>query len=148
MQPLSQVSDALIHHGHLGVPFVQQLLVLGQLAALLQVVTVTSLRDTTSDVKPILNAFLYQTQVMCILPAAPGRVSSAPGLQDQTGLILSGQSAHQGTQSAPSGAGDVLSVNPPTAGSTGKSIRADVSEPIQPDFGTVRVEPLLLPGRL
>lgn len=44
MQSFSQVSDALIHHGHLGVPLVQQLLVLGQLAALLQVMTVTSLR--------------------------------------------------------------------------------------------------------
>lgn len=43
MQSFSQVSDALIHHRHLGVPLVQQLLVLRQLAALLQVVTVTSL---------------------------------------------------------------------------------------------------------
>lgn len=44
MQPFSQVSDALIHHRHLGVPLVQELLVLGQLAALLQVMTVTSLK--------------------------------------------------------------------------------------------------------
>lgn len=49
VQSFSQVSDALIHHGHLGVPLVQQLLVLGQLAALLQVMAVTSLRHTTSQ---------------------------------------------------------------------------------------------------
>lgn len=47
VQSLSQVADALVHHGHLGVPLVQQLLVLGQLAALLQVVTVTSLKHAT-----------------------------------------------------------------------------------------------------
>lgn len=46
VQSFSQVSDALIHHGHLGVPLVQQLLVLGQLAALLQVMAVTSLYET------------------------------------------------------------------------------------------------------
>lgn len=46
MQSFSQVSDALIHYRNLGVPLVQQLLVLGQLAALLQVMTVTSLRHT------------------------------------------------------------------------------------------------------
>lgn len=44
MQAFSQVTDALIHHGHLGVPLVQQLLILGQLAALLQIVPVTSLK--------------------------------------------------------------------------------------------------------
>lgn len=46
MQSFPQVSDALIHHRHLGVPLVQQLLVLGQLAALLQVVAVASLKHT------------------------------------------------------------------------------------------------------
>lgn len=45
MQAFSQVTDALIHHGHLGVPLVQQLLILGQLAALLQIVPVTSLKN-------------------------------------------------------------------------------------------------------
>lgn len=45
MQTLSQVTDALIHHRYLGVPLVQQLLVLGQLAALLQVVTVAGLKN-------------------------------------------------------------------------------------------------------
>lgn len=44
VQSLPQVSNALVHHGHLSIPLVQQLLVLGQLAALLQVMTVTSLR--------------------------------------------------------------------------------------------------------
>lgn len=44
MQAFSQVTDSLIHHGHLGVPLVQQLLILGQLAALLQIVPVTSLK--------------------------------------------------------------------------------------------------------
>lgn len=50
VQSFSQVSDALIHHCHLGVPLVQQLLVLGQLAALLQVVSVASLKRTAAEV--------------------------------------------------------------------------------------------------
>lgn len=44
VQPFSQFSNALIHHCHLGVPLIQQLLVLGQPAALLQVVAITSLK--------------------------------------------------------------------------------------------------------
>lgn len=48
VQAFPQVTDALVHHGHLGVPLVQQLLVLGQLAALLQIVTVTSLKQVKS----------------------------------------------------------------------------------------------------
>lgn len=50
MQSFPQVSDALIHHCHLGIPLVQQLLVLGQLAALLQVMAVTSLKHTALQV--------------------------------------------------------------------------------------------------
>lgn len=141
MQSFSQVSNALIHHGHLDVPLVQQLLVLGQLAALLQVMTVSSLRHTAlqalklhfvkndSDQKS-LNVFIYRTKEvmgMYHLPAAPGRVSSAPGLQDQTELILCGQWVHPGTRLVPpdlvqwSVAEGVLSSNPPTAESTGKN---------------------------
>lgn len=45
VQALSQVFDALVHHSHLGVPLVQQLLVLGQFVALLQVEAVPSLRS-------------------------------------------------------------------------------------------------------
>lgn len=45
MQSLSQVFNALVHHGHLGVPLVKQLFVLGQFVALLQVLTITSLRS-------------------------------------------------------------------------------------------------------
>lgn len=33
------------------------------------------------------------------VPAAPGRVFSAPGLQDRTEQILCGQPAHRGTRS-------------------------------------------------
>ncbi len=64
MQSFSQVSDALIHHRHLGVPLVQQLLVLGQLAALLQVMTVTSLKHTALQV---LDAnFLWPKELECV----------------------------------------------------------------------------------
>lgn len=49
MQSFSQVSDALIHHCHLGVPLVQQLFVLGQLAALLQIMTVAGLKHTAES---------------------------------------------------------------------------------------------------
>lgn len=50
MQSFPQVSDALVHHRHLGVPLVQQILVLGQLAALLQVMAVTSLKHKQEEV--------------------------------------------------------------------------------------------------
>lgn len=43
VQTLAQVSNALVHHCHLGVPLVQQLLVLSQFAALFQVETIASL---------------------------------------------------------------------------------------------------------
>lgn len=49
VQTLPQVSNALVHHRHLGVPLVQQLLVLGQFAALLQVVTIASLKNKTKN---------------------------------------------------------------------------------------------------
>lgn len=144
MQSFSQVSDALIHHRHLGVPLVQQLLVLGQLAALLQVMTVTSLKHTTSQALHILwKRFLTKSTWMCCwkkeimrwwnLPAAPGRVSSVPGLQGPTGVILSGQWVHPGTQGVPpelvqqSAAEGVLFSNPPTAGSTGKTIQKELN---------------------
>lgn len=78
MQAFSQVTDALIHHGHLGVPLVQQLLILGQLAALLQIVPVTSLKnpqnvlltfmisDTQSrQEKVALNIFFSATFLLC-----------------------------------------------------------------------------------
>lgn len=57
MQAFSQVTDALIHHGHLGVPLVQQLLILGQLAALLQIVPVTSLKK-----KVLLTFMIFDTE--------------------------------------------------------------------------------------
>lgn len=44
MQSLPQVPDALVHHRNLGIPLVQQLLILSQLAALLQIMTVTGLK--------------------------------------------------------------------------------------------------------
>lgn len=53
MQSFSQVFDALVHHSHLGVPLVKQFFVLGQFVALLQVLTVTSLRSPVT--KPIKN---------------------------------------------------------------------------------------------
>lgn len=53
MQSFSQVFNALVHHSHLGVPLVKQLFVLGQFVALLQVLTVTSLRSPVT--KPIKN---------------------------------------------------------------------------------------------
>lgn len=78
MQAFSQVTDALIHHGHLGVPLVQQLLILGQLAALLQIVPVTSLKnpqnvlltfmisDTQSRQEKVpLNIFFSATFLLC-----------------------------------------------------------------------------------
>lgn len=78
MQAFSQVTDALIHHGHLGVPLVQQLLILGQLAALLQIVPVTSLKspqnvlltfmisDTESRQEKVpLNIFFSATFLLC-----------------------------------------------------------------------------------
>lgn len=75
MQPLSQVSDALVHHCHLGVPLVQKLLVLGQLTALLQVMTVTSLRHT---------ALLFNQKSFI---ACPGKQIRNPKKLDATGLL-------------------------------------------------------------
>lgn len=49
MQSFSQVFNALIHHSHLGVPLVEQLFVLGQFVALLQVKAVTSLRSPSNN---------------------------------------------------------------------------------------------------
>lgn len=43
VQPFPEVSDAFVHDGDLGVPPVQQLLAVGQVTALLQVVAVTGL---------------------------------------------------------------------------------------------------------
>ena len=63
-----------------------------------------------------------------VLPVAPGTVSSVPGLQDQTGVILSGQCVAPGARcEAPerveqSVAEGVLSLNHPAAASTGKNI--------------------------
>lgn len=45
LQSFPQVSDPLVHGGHLSVPLVQQLLAVDQPAALLQVVTVSSLKS-------------------------------------------------------------------------------------------------------
>lgn len=62
------------------------------------------------------------------LPAAPGRVSSVPELQGQTGVILSGQCLHPGVLWVPPAAvlqnavEAVLSLDPPTVESTGETI--------------------------
>lgn len=52
------------------------------------------------------------------LPAAPGTASSAPGQQDQTGLIPSGQQIQLSPDRYE--AEDVPSLNPPTAALTGE----------------------------
>lgn len=52
-------------------------------------------------------------------PAAPGTASSTPGQRDQMGPILSGQQIQLLSPDL-HGAEDVLSSNPPTAGSTGE----------------------------
>lgn len=77
------------------------------------------------------------------VPAALGRVFSAPGLQDRTEQILCGQPVHRGSRLvAPvpvpgSVAGAVLFLNPLTAGSAGRNIqRSAVQSKETPDTTT------------
>lgn len=154
MQSLPEISNALIHHRHLGVPLVQQLLVVGQLAALLQVMTVTGLKSQHYM------SLLGLTRRTCLqlleddrVPAAPGRVSSAPGLQGPTGLILSGQWLRPGICWAPpaavlqNAAECVLSSDPPTVESAGKTIQKEVKNR-PPDCIQTKTLFVMLPGRL
>lgn len=130
VQTLPQVSNALVHHRHLGVPLVQQLLVLGQFAALLQVVTIASLKDQRNCEKLIpLKAHAAQQRAgrlsASAAPAALGRASSAPGLQVQREPTPCGPQV--GPASRPAlliwvpgrAAGDALFSGPPAAGSAG-----------------------------
>lgn len=129
VQTLPQVSDALVHHRHLGVPLVQQILVLGQFAALLQVVTIASLKHRNNrenypfeDVRHPTEGRLMRASAV---PAAPGRVSSAPGLQVRTEPSPCGRQVGPASRPAllvrvpGSAAGGVLFLSPPAAGSAG-----------------------------
>lgn len=89
--------------------------------------------EASTDKVPELREMLRASDV----PAAPGRVSAAPGLQDRTEQTLCGQPVHRGSRLVPlvpvrgSVAGGVLVSNPPTAGSAGRNIQTEVGRPIK-----------------